>query len=259
MAMMEVQIKKAIKAGNSSAVILPRSWLNKVIRVELIKKTEEIILSETLEILKKYIELSDVIGIYLVGSYARREEDNESDIDILVVTRDYDKEIIYEGIYNILLISKELVKQKLEKDLFPIGQMIRESRPLLNADYLNYMKVNITKDNIKWYIDTTKDKLRLIEKMSDKVKDKESKVNNKIAYTLILRIRTLEIIKKLMKEEDYSKKEFVELIKKVSGTPKAYEAYLSVKNNQKENSLINVEQTQKLYTYLKKQLEEVVK
>jgi antitoxin component of MazEF toxin-antitoxin module len=45
---MEIQIKKAIKAGNSSAVILPRAWLNKDIRVELIKKTPEIILSEVI-------------------------------------------------------------------------------------------------------------------------------------------------------------------------------------------------------------------
>ena len=31
---MEAQIKRAVKAGNSSAVILPRAWLNKEVRVE---------------------------------------------------------------------------------------------------------------------------------------------------------------------------------------------------------------------------------
>ena len=57
---MEIQIKKAVKAGSSSAVILPRSWLNKEIRVELIKKAPETMLSDVLSILKRYINLSSI-------------------------------------------------------------------------------------------------------------------------------------------------------------------------------------------------------
>lgn len=52
---MEFQIKKAIKAGNSSAVILPRDWLNQKVRIELVKKTPEVILSDVLEILREHI------------------------------------------------------------------------------------------------------------------------------------------------------------------------------------------------------------
>ena len=36
---MEIQIKKTIKSGNSSAVILPKSWLNEQVRVELVKES----------------------------------------------------------------------------------------------------------------------------------------------------------------------------------------------------------------------------
>ena len=71
---MEIQLKRAVRAGNSSAVILPKAWLNQEVRVELVKKTPEIILSDVIEIAKKYIELSSIIGIYLTGSYARGEE-----------------------------------------------------------------------------------------------------------------------------------------------------------------------------------------
>ena len=95
---MEIQIKKAIKAGNSSAVILPRAWLNKEVRIELIKKTPEAILYDVLEILKKHILLESITGVYLVGSYARGEEDENSDIDVLVITNNIDKEMISEGI-----------------------------------------------------------------------------------------------------------------------------------------------------------------
>ena len=51
---MEIQIKKAVKAGNSSAVILPRTWLNKEVRIELVKKTPDIILSDMIKILKGF-------------------------------------------------------------------------------------------------------------------------------------------------------------------------------------------------------------
>ena len=102
---MENQIKKAIKSGNSSAVILPRSWLNKEVRVELLEKTPEIILSDAIDILQKYIKLKEIIGIYLVGSYAREEQDKNSDIDLLIITNNIDREIIHEGIYNLLIIS----------------------------------------------------------------------------------------------------------------------------------------------------------
>ncbi|MEK6952380.1 MAG: nucleotidyltransferase domain-containing protein, partial [Nanoarchaeota archaeon] len=145
---MNIQIKKAIKAGNSSAVILPRAWLNKDVRVELIKKTPEIILSDVFSIINKYVELKEIIGIYLVGSYARGEEDENSDIDVLVLTNNTDKEVIREGVYSILIMSSELLRQKLKRDLFPVGQMIREAQPLLNSNYLSSIEVNITKKNI---------------------------------------------------------------------------------------------------------------
>ena len=85
---MEAQIKKAVRAGNSSAVILPRAWLNKEVRVELAKKSHETILLEAINIIKKYIALKDVVGIYLTGSYARGEEDENSDIDIFILVND---------------------------------------------------------------------------------------------------------------------------------------------------------------------------
>ncbi|MBI2628722.1 nucleotidyltransferase domain-containing protein [Candidatus Pacearchaeota archaeon] len=257
---MEIQIKKTVKAGNSSAVILPRAWLNREVRVELMRKTPEIILSDVIGILNKYIILNEVIGIYLVGSYARGEEDGNSDIDILVITHDIDKEIIKEGIYNILIVSSKLLEQKLNHDLFPIGQMIKEAKPLLNSNYLSQLEVNVTDRNIKWYLDTTEDKLNIIKKVIDNTKRNKNKyINDKVAYTLILRIRTLHIIKKLLKNQDYSKKEFIKLINYISKGVNAYERYLAVKNNLEEKKGISIEEAERLYEYLEKQLAEVKK
>ena len=252
---MEVEIKKAVKAGNSSAVILPRSWLSKEVRVELIEKTADKILAEVIEIAKRYIDLREIIGIYLVGSYAREEESEDSDIDILIITSESNKEMIREGIYSILIVSKELLEQKLKNDLFPVGQMIREARALINASYLEFLKVIVTKDNVKWYLETTKEKIDLAAEILEKTKRKV--VNNRLVYTLILRIRTLYIIQKLIKNQDYSNIDFVKLIARVSGSKNAYDSYLAIKNDLREEDITTGEEAEKLYFYLKKQLDEV--
>jgi len=255
---MEIQIKKAIKAGNSSAVILPRAWLNKEVRIELIKKTPKIILHDALDILNKHIDSASIIGIYLVGSYARGEEDKESDVDLLVITDSIDKEMINEGIYNILMVSNKLLHQKLEQDLFPIGQMIKEALPLLNSDYLRPIKIKVTKKNIKWYLNTTEEKLGIIKKVIDKTISKNKKgISDEIAYTLVLRIKTLEIIKGLIQNKIYSKRELIALVKRISGNDNAYLDYLAVKDNSDKKGKISIEETERLYEYLKKDLYKV--
>jgi len=257
---MEIQIKKAIKAGNSSAVILPRAWLNKEVRIELAKKTHDLILQDVLDILKGYIPLKSIIGIYLVGSYARGEEDENSDIDLLVITDNIDKEMISEGSYNLLIVSYQLLHQKLKKDLFPIGQMIKEAMPLINGNYIKDIKIKVTKENVRWYLDTTEEKLAIIKRYIKNAKAKKTKhLTDKIAYTLILRVRTLEIIKKLIKNKDYSKKEFIKLIRNISKGNNAYERYLSVKNNSDEKNRLILEEAESLYEYLEKDLRKVKK
>ena len=255
---MENQIKKAIKSGNSSAVILPRSWLNKEVRVELLEKTPEIILSDAIDILQKYIKLKEIIGIYLVGSYAREEQDKNSDIDLLIITNNIDREIIHEGIYNLLIISSKLLEQKLEIDLFPIGPMIKEAKPLLNSYFLNPIKIKVTKNNVKWYLDTTENKLNLIEEVIEKLKNSNKKnVSDSVAYTLVLRIRTLYLIQKLIENKNYSKRDLVNFIKKISKGNNAYEGYLNIKNNQEDQFKISLKDAERLYYYLKDQLEKL--
>lgn len=256
---MEIQIKKAVKAGNSSAVILPRSWLNKEVRIELVKKTSEIILQEVINIMKRYIDLKDIIGIYLTGSYARKEEDKDSDIDVLIITNGIDKEMINEGAYNIFVVSSELLKWKLKNDLFPIGQMIKECVPLLNENYLNSIEINVIRENIVWYLNTTKDKLGIVRRIISKMKGNKKYLDNRIAYTLVLRIRTMHIIKMLIKNEKYSKISFIKLINKISGGIEAYNSYLSIKNNLISIEEVDIEKIEKLCDYLEKQLRDVEK
>ena len=185
---------------------------------------------------------------------------NKSDIDILIITKNIDKEIIKDGIYSILVVSSELLSQKMKQDLLPIGQMIREAKPLLNSDYLNSINVIVTRKNIKWYLDTTEDKLYLIKKVIENAKKRDIKrLNDIIPYTLVLRIRTLDIISRLIKKQRYSKKDFANLIERISNGKNAYERYLAVKNNLEYKDGNALEEIERLYEYLSNQLQEVKK
>ncbi|MBI2629826.1 nucleotidyltransferase domain-containing protein [Candidatus Pacearchaeota archaeon] len=251
---MEIQIKKAVKAGNSSVVVLPRAWLGKEVRIELVKKTSEIILLDVIEILKRHIKSSEIIGIYLTGSYARGDNKENSDIDILVITANEDKEIIHEGSYSILIVSHKLLEQKLKEDLLPIGQMIKEAKPLLNSYFLNSIKIRVTKENVRWHLNTSDKKLKILKKALD-IGNKY--VDDRIIYTLVLRIRTLYIIKTLIENKDYSKEEFENTINKISNGKTAYERYLAVKNNSAGKNNTKIQEAKRLYDYLKNRLKEV--
>ena len=60
----------------------------------------------------------------MAGSYARGEENENSDIDILVITNEIDKEMIYEGIYNILIISKQLPSFRINCHLVSLNPLL---------------------------------------------------------------------------------------------------------------------------------------
>jgi predicted nucleotidyltransferase len=255
---MEVKLKKTIRAGNSSAVVLPKSWLNQEVRVELVKKSEKDILKDVIDIVGSHMDLSEIIGIYLVGSYARGEEDENSDMDIIVLSSNTSKKIIEHGIYSILIVSGPLLHQKLHQDIFPIGSMLKEAKPLINSEYLEILDIKITKKNVDWYIKTTEERVKDLEKIIKVSKMKGKKcMSDSISYSVILRIRTLMIIMGMIKDKKYSKDLFLKLIGKVGGSLGSYEGYLAVKNKEKESNSASLEEIEKLYEYLKGELKVV--
>ncbi len=256
---MEIILRKTIKSGNASAVVLPKSWLDKKVRVEIIDKSLETILHDVLDIIKFHIDLPEIIGIYLVGSYARGDQTDLSDIDILIISEKTNKELIKKENYNILVISLDLLKYKLKENLLPIGPMLKEAKPLLNNNFLKQIEVNVTKKNIKWYLETTKDRLKIINNSIDRIEKAKpnGKLSDAIAYSLILRLRTLYMINCLRNNKLYNKNEFVSLIKKISGSSKAYERYIYAKDNQDNKRELPLNEGKSLYIYLKKYLRDI--
>lgn len=256
---METILKKTIKSGNASAVVLPKAWLDKRVRVDLVDKTPETILYDVLDIVKPSISLSEIIGIYLVGSYAREEQTNLSDIDILIISEKTDKELIKKENYEIMIVSLGLLKYKLKENLLPIGTMLKEAIPLLNNNFIRELKIEVTKKNINWYLKTTKGRLRIIKNSIAMIERKkpDGKLSDAIAYSLILRLRTLYMIEHLINNKRYNKDEFIKLTKEISGSLTAYDRYIYSKSNKDSKRELPLNEGKRLYIYLKEYLQKI--
>ncbi|MBU4069729.1 MAG: nucleotidyltransferase domain-containing protein [Nanoarchaeota archaeon] len=246
-------IKPVIRLGNSAGVVLPKEWYGGKARIELVEKPFNI-QKETLEILQQY--LYDIQGIYLVGSYARKEQTEKSDIDILVITNKTNKQL-KQGKYNLLLISKKEMENSLKNNILPILPMLREAKVLLNESLiLGYKKTLLTKKNLRWHFETTKSAM----KMNKAVLEIGGKmISDNIIYSLILRLRELYIVDCLMHNKKSSTTEFLKLVKKITNSISSYGAYIRLKNDERVERVTSFEDATKIYGYIIKKIEEQVK
>ena len=246
-------IKPIIKVGNSAGVLLPKNWINGKARIELIEKPLDI-KKDLLEILDPY--LPNLEGVYLIGSYARGEQTKESDVDVLVITDKMSKKI-KKGKYELILIPKEKVESALEKNILPILPMLKEAKPIINSLLIKkYQETQLTKKNLKWHIELTKSALGINREFIKLDKEIKSNSGDGVAYSLILRLRGTYIVDCLIKNKFPKKKELLNLIKKISGSLKAYEGYSRVKNNEKEKNELPIEESARLYNYIIKKINE---
>jgi predicted nucleotidyltransferase len=249
-------IKPIVRVGNSAGVLVPREWLNGRARVELVEKPLNI-KKDILEILEPYLE--DIVGIYLVGSYARGEEVEGSDVDVLAISNKTNKKISM-GKYWIILISKEGVENALKKSVLPILPMLYEAKTIMNRELIEkYKKERVNKINLKKRLELSKSALAIDREMIKLDKEWPSNCSDAVAYSLVLNLRTVYIINKLKRRGEMSIKELKSLIIKSSGSLKAYEGYLRVKNNKKNREELPVKEAEDLYNYVIKELKKIEK
>ena len=246
-------IKTTIKVGNSAGVILPKEYLNSQVKIILEPLNIE---KDVLNILLDENILRSVKGVYLIGSYAREEQDIESDVDVLVITTDLNKRII-KNKYELICISEKELKEQLGKNALPILPMIKEAKTIINKGLIKkYIDSPLTKKNLRWHIDTSKSAIEFIEKdLENSKKLDEKTTGNEIAYSLILRLRTLYTIDCLNKNKINKKRDFLKLIKGITNSLDSYEIYLKHKSNQKSKKKLSINQAEKLVDYINKKLE----
>ena len=239
------------KWGNSAGILLPKEWLGNQVKVILIERTSEI-KKEVLTILENYLE--ELVGVYIVGSYARGEQDKESDIDILAISKSLSKEIV-SGKYHVSIAPLEKLKKTLEKNPILILPRILEAKPILNSSLTDELKsIKVSKSDFSNYIEETK---RIIE-INKKLLEKEDKeVSPEIVYSLVLRLRGICIIKSILKNKLYSKTEFQRELSKIvkkDEIEKVYNIYRAIRDNKKTKIKIKTEIAKNLLDFLEKEI-----
>jgi len=242
--------------GNSAGVLLPREWLGSKVKIFVLESTKSV-KEEIFSLLGEYME--DILGIYLVGSYARAEQEDESDIDVLVFSNNLKKEII-SGKYNINIIPFELVKKSILSSPMSFVPRIIEAKPLLNSAKLEELKrIKVNKNHFKEFI---QDCRRIIKINQDFIKlDLENSdiiQSESVIYSLILRLRGIYLIKCILHSKNYYKKEFEQYLAKEIGNyeeKKVYSLYVQVRDSKKIKEKITIKTAQALLNLLRKEVE----
>ena len=193
-------VKKVIEIGNGAAVYVPKEYSGKEVIVVLPEGIHEIkkrILSSLIEF------MPNIIGVYLYGSYARHEQTTNSDIDILIITKEKDENIknTLEDI-DLRVVPIQAIKKSIKNYPLLIMPILKESITLLNPlllEVLRNSKIDIKK--FKWNFDDVKRIIKIIEKFIE-IDDKD--ISPSHIYSLIMRLRVCYLIECLLKNKKFT-------------------------------------------------------
>lgn len=244
-------VKDVADRGHSGGVYLPKSWVGQKVLIQPISVKEYI-----LNALSPYME--DLSGVYLYGSYARGEENEESDIDVLVISEKklQDKKL---DLLNIESASPENIRKWVRTD--PIGyySIIQEAVPIINAPMLKELK-SIEPDlkNLLDYYEDTGRALKICEELL-KIPTGD---NVGVIYSLVLRLRGLFLARCILKQEKYTTRDLEKYVSSKGIEPILFEkiyAFYRAKREERPTPKykIPVKHLRKLYGIVSEMLEEL--
>lgn len=246
--------RSVLKWGNSAGVLLPKEWIGNEAKIILIDRTSQI-KKEVFEILDSYLE--DILGIYLVGSYARHEQEKYSDIDIIAISSKTKKEI-KSGKYSISIIPIESIKKTLKSNPIMIYPRLIEAKTILNHPLVEELKaIKITKISFKEFIEDTKRIIKINKEFIELDKLEGNRLTSiSIIYSLILRLRGIFIVKCLLDKKKYSKKLFLKWLETSLGekTAEVYRIYTYLRDEKKIKEKIEIKTAESLLNLLKMEI-----
>lgn len=224
-----------------------------------------ITLQESVQEIKKRVLTSliefmpNILGVYLYGSYARNEQTLDSDIDILVITKEKDEKIKNSlKDIDLRVVSIESIKKSLKNYPLLITPIIKESVIFLNPSLLEELRATeIDIKKLKWNFDDIKRIIKIIEKFVE-IDDKNIAPSH--IYSLIMRIRVCFLIECILSNKSYSNQAVKNLLlrnfneKEVS---KFLSIYREIRDNEETKEKISKEEILNLISFLKKYSKEV--
>lgn len=209
LAVKEQIVKKVVRSGNGGAVWVPKTWLGKEVVIILPEKTKMSLREEILHTLEPYLQ--DILSVSIYGSYARHEATKESDIDVLVITKDKQFKILTpDGKIDFLVLPFQKMKEAIEKYPALYYQIVHEAEPLINASVLQELKtIPLQKKSILVYLKETKEHIKSNKEFMELDKlDGIYLTSFSVLYSLLLRLRALFIIKCSLSHDSFSNNKF---------------------------------------------------
>jgi len=255
-------IKRIKEWGNGAGARVPRKWLGMEVEIKPIASLSlEEIRKEVMNSISPY--LADVEGVYLTGSYARGEQTNTSDVDILVIS-DKPVKIRKREPYDIYVISRDKIYKTIRYYPLQIMSMIREGKPIINGVFLEDLKkIKLKPTYFREYLKSTKSALDIINNLLEGYKDSD-KANSSLIYPIILRLRGLYLVESLLKNKKYKTSDIKMDIEKLGiekeRIEKIYRIYQIKRDSNKGiRSDITIDEIKKIYGLTLKKYKEVIK
>jgi predicted nucleotidyltransferase len=202
-------VKTVVRSGNGGAVWVPKEWRGEEVVIIRPQKQKESVKEKIFRLLEPYLKEIIAVGVY--GSYARGEQTKDSDVDVLVITRDKKIKIQKkEKKIDVTIVEFNALKRAIENQPVIYYQIIQEAKPVINKYVLEELKkIKVNRQGVKDYLHETKEHLKsnreLIE--LDKIEGEYVK-SYSVIYSAVLRLRGLYIIKCIEEEKAFSKRNF---------------------------------------------------
>lgn len=248
--------KEVMRFGNGSIVYTPKKWIGEKVLVVLEERPVDII-GGAMEILKPH--LGGIEGVFLFGSFVRKEQTEDSDIDVLVIA---DKKIGLEkkGRFDFLVKTREEFAEEMKSDptLF-LRQLLSEAKPILNESLLKELKQGQSKPDYRQLLENTIGAFKNVQELlqAGKKQGLEYLDSNAVIYSLILRIRGLLVAQSLAKKQPYSNQKLESRLKANGFSEKTIKdletVYRAERDNKKTGIKIRLADAEKLFETAKKE------
>lgn len=220
-------VREVTPIGNGAHVFAPKEWAGE--EVFIIRTPKKPLSRRIMELLEPY--LKEIEGVYLYGSYARNEQRENSDIDILIIANKRFK--INKKGFEIKVLEKNKIRDSISLSPILIYSALAEAKPIINLVLLNELKRDYKPkaEDFVEYIKETKNIIKINEEILD-------------PYSIILRLRGIYLIEGFFSGKTYSYSGFKKWIfKDIKSSENikidvddVYGAYLKIKNNLKTNA-----------------------